>query len=147
MNLSGFPAGLPRSQLIRYSSYATDITLLPNSRSATREDTKTSQRIMRQLVCSFPRIVFNSKKTLATWLPGTKDTDFIAALETTVLVNFPRMDGVPGETTQSSLNYCTSRLTSSPDAFKGKRVGGRPRRAFTLQVLSRACFLKLKYTK
>lgn len=53
-------------------------------------------------------------------IPGTKDTYFIAALETTVLVNFPRMDGVPGETTQSSLNYCTSRLTSSPDAFKGK---------------------------
>ncbi|KAI5672943.1 hypothetical protein M9H77_13307 [Catharanthus roseus] len=43
------------------------------------------------------------------------------------------MDGVPGETTQSSLNSCTSRLTSSPDVFKGKNVGGKPRRAFTLQ--------------
>ncbi|KAI5653616.1 hypothetical protein M9H77_30803 [Catharanthus roseus] len=32
-----------------------------------------------------------------------------------------RMDGVPGETTQSSLNSCTSRLTSSPDTFKGKK--------------------------
>ncbi|KAI5665275.1 hypothetical protein M9H77_24598 [Catharanthus roseus] len=31
------------------------------------------------------------------------------------------------------LNSCTSRLTSSPDAFKGKKIGGRPRRAFTLQ--------------
>jgi len=30
------------------------------------------------------------------------------------------MDGVSGETTQSSLNYCTSQLTSSPDAFQGK---------------------------
>ncbi|KAI5664277.1 hypothetical protein M9H77_23600 [Catharanthus roseus] len=51
------------------------------------------------------------------------------------------MDRVSSETTQSSLNSCTSRLTSSPDAFKGKKVGGRPRRAFTLQdSLSIICY-------
>ncbi|KAI5664353.1 hypothetical protein M9H77_23676 [Catharanthus roseus] len=45
------------------------------------------------------------------------------------------------EITQSSLNSCNSWLTSSPDAFKGKKVGDRPRRAFTLQYsLSMICY-------
>ncbi|KAI5681658.1 hypothetical protein M9H77_02886 [Catharanthus roseus] len=50
-----------------------------------------------------------------------------------------KMDGVSGKITQLSLNSCTSRLMSSLDTFKGKKVGAgleRPLLYRTAPILS-----------